>query len=56
MVKMEALWLVIGILFGVSFSAILLICYQLKRISNCEHEIRKLKESAGFRPREQRKI
>ena len=36
---MEALWLTVGLLFGVCFSAIGLGCYQLKRISACEQAI-----------------
>ena len=37
---MEALWLTVGLLFGVCFSAIGLGCYQLKRISAYEQAIR----------------
>ncbi len=40
---MEALWLTVGLLSGVCFSAIGLGCYQLKRISACEQAIRELK-------------
>ena len=39
---MEALWLTVGLLSGVCFSAIGLGCYQLKRISACEQAIREL--------------
>ena len=40
---MEALWLTVGLLFGVCFSAIGLGCYQLKRISACEQAIQEVK-------------
>ncbi len=43
---MEALWLTVGLLFGVCFSAIGLGCYQLKRIAACEQVIRDLKNQA----------
>lgn len=43
---MEALWLSVGLLFGVCFSAIGLGCYQLKRIYACEQAIRHLKNQA----------
>ena len=44
---MEALWLTVGLLFGVCFSAIGLGCYQLKRISACELAIRELKSKVN---------
>lgn len=43
---MEVLWLTVGLLFGVCFSAVALCCYQLKRISACEQAIRTLKNQA----------
>lgn len=43
---MEVLWLTVGLLFGVCFSAVGLCCYQLKRISACEQAIRTLKNQA----------
>ena len=43
---MEMLWLTVGLLFGVCFSAVVLCCYQLKRISACEQAIRTLKNQA----------
>lgn len=46
---MEALWLTVGLLFGVCFSAIILGCCQLKRIAACEQEIRELKNKVKIR-------
>lgn len=46
---MEALWLIIGILFGVCLSAIVLGICQLKRISVCEQAIRELKRKINMR-------
>ena len=46
---MEALWLTVGLLFGVCFSAIGLGCYQLKRIAACEQAVRELKNQAKYK-------
>lgn len=43
---MEVLWLTVGLLFGLLFSALGLCCCQLKRISACEQAIRTLKNQA----------
>ena len=47
---MEALWLMVGLLFGICFSAIGLGCYQLKRISACEQMIREMKSQIKTKP------
>ena len=46
---MEALWMTVGLLFGVCFSAIGLGCYQLKRIAACEQAVRELKNQAKYK-------
>ncbi len=45
---MEALWLTVGLLFGVCFSAIGLGCCQFKRLAACEQAIRELKEQIDY--------
>lgn len=46
---MEALWMTVGLLFGVCFSAIGLGCYQLKRIGACEQAVRELKSQLKYK-------
>lgn len=45
---MEAMWLTVGLLFGVCFSAIGLGCCQFKRLAACEQAIRDLKEQIEY--------
>ena len=47
---MEALWLMVGLLFGICFYAIGLGCYQLKRISACEQMIREMRSQIKPKP------
>jgi hypothetical protein len=40
----------VGLLFGICFSAIGLWCYQLKRISACEQTIREMRSQIKPKP------
>lgn len=53
---MEALWLTVGFLFGVCFSAIGLSFCQFKRLAAYEQTIRDLKEQVDYQGNAQRII